>query len=339
MTHRACLLPSLFALVFTAPTLSAADTSTAVVPVPTTGTVRFDPKDDEKAGVVERYRLPEFTFDYKLSLRHDLHHTGVRVFDLSFPSPVKSEIPENNTVYAELFLPPGEGPFPAAVVLDILQGNAVVARGQAMWLAQNGVAGLVVYMAHYGPRRPAGSKVRLLSINISHTLDAIKQTVLDVRCAVAWLASRPEIDANNLGIVGTSLGSFISAIVAANEPRIKNVCLLLTGGGLVDAYYDHPLAKPYTPLVDLFGGKLAMKMLIAPVDPLTYAKQLKGKNLLMFCASRDDVVPPSAATRLWEACGKQKIIWVDSTHVGAGLYAFSALLAMSEHLRGSNVSK
>jgi dienelactone hydrolase len=334
MTRLALGLSSLIGVLFTAPSLEAADTAPAVVPAPATGTVRFDPKDDEKAGVVERYRMPVFSFDYKLTLRHDLRHTGVRVFDLTFPSPVKSSVPENNTVYAELFLPPGDGPFPAAVVLDILQGNALVSRGEAMWLAQNGVAGLVVYMAHYGPRRPPGSTVRLLSMNIPHTLDAVKQTVLDIRCAVAWLASRKEIDANRIGITGTSLGSFLSAIVAANEPRIKNVCLMLTGGGLVDAYYDHPLAKPYTPLIDLVGGKLTMKLLIAPVDPLTYAKQLKGKNLLMVCASRDDVVPPKAATRLWEATGKQKIVWVNSTHVGAGLYAMTALGAMSEHLRG-----
>jgi alpha/beta superfamily hydrolase len=157
---------------------------------------------------------------------------------------------------------------------------------------------------------------------------------LDVRCAAAWLASRPEIDASNMGIVGTSLGSFVSAIVAANEPRIKNVCLMLTGGGLVDAYYDHPLAKPYTPLIDLVGGKYTMDLLLAPVDPLTYARQLAGKNLLMICASRDDVVPPKAARRLWEATGKQKIVWVDSTHVGAGFYVLPILLAMSEHICG-----
>jgi hypothetical protein len=109
---------------------------------------------------------------------------------------------------------------------------------------------------------------------------------------------------------------------------------MLTGGGLVDAYYDHPLAKPYTPLIDLIGGKFTMKTLLAPVDPLTYARQLKGKNLLMICASRDDIVPPKAAVRLWEATGKQKILWVDGTHVGAGLYAVVVLQAMSDHIRG-----
>src|SRR5207244_5155587 len=114
---------------------------------------------------------------------------------------------------------------PAVIVLDILDGAAVVARGEAVWLAQHGVASLFVHMAHYGPRRPPGSKVRLLSPNIEQTMAAIRQTVLDCRCATAWLANRPEIDANRLGLVGTSLGSLIGANVAAAEPRLKNVCL------------------------------------------------------------------------------------------------------------------
>ena len=159
--------------------------------------------------------------------------------------------------------------------------------------------------------------------------------MLDIRCAVAWMANREEVDSENLGLVGTSLGSLVGAIAAANEPRIKNVCLMLGGGGLVDAYYNHPLARPYRPIVDLLGGKTLMKALIAPVDPLTYAKQLKSKNLLMICANHDDVVPPSAGTALWEASGKQKIIWVDGTHVGAALHTLPALVAMTEHVRGS----
>jgi cephalosporin-C deacetylase-like acetyl esterase len=193
---------------------------------------------------------------------------------------------------------------------------------------------MVVYMAHYGPRRPPGSKVRLISTDVLGSIDGVKQTVLDVRCAVAWLASRPEIDADNIGVVGTSLGSLVGAIVAANEPRMKNVCLVLTGGGLVDAFYDHPKAAPYRPIVDLLGGKFALKLLIGPVDPLTYAKQLKGKNLLMLCASRDDIVPPAAAKRLWEATGKQRIVWYDATHVGAALYLMPMLHEMTEHVRG-----
>lgn len=38
---------------------------------------------------------------------------------------------------------------------------------------------------------------------------------------VDWLSARPEIDAERIGVVGTSFGSFFSTILTAHEPRIK----------------------------------------------------------------------------------------------------------------------
>jgi dienelactone hydrolase len=300
---------------------------------PETGTVRVE-ADAAGSTVPERYRLTARAFEFTLTPRFRLRHSGVDVYDLTFPSPVTSGVPANDTVYAEYYVPhDATGKLPAAIVLDILDGQQVVARGQALWLAQNGAAALVVYMAHYGPRRPPGSKVRLLSANVERTMDGIRQTVLDCRCTAAWLAARPEIDPDRIGLVGTSLGSLVGGVAAAAEPRVKNVCLLLGGGGLVDAFYDHPRAKPYADLIALVGGKDTMKRLIAPVDPLTFAPQLKGKNLLMIAASRDDVVPPAAARTLWEATGRQRIVWVDSTHVGAAAYALPALREITAHIK------
>lgn len=302
---------------------------------PTTGTATFDPADDAKHNVPDRYRLPAGEFAYKLSPRFLMRQTGVTVYDLSFPSPAPSGAAANDTVHAEYFVPQGAGPdakVPAVLVLDILDGRAMVARGEAVWLAQHGVAALFVYMAHYGPRRtPEGT--RLLSLDYEGSMAAVRQTVLDCRYAAAWLAARPEVKANELGLVGTSLGSIVGANVAAAEPRLRNVCLLLPAGGLVDAFYDHPRAKPYTQVLDLIGGRDAIKKAIAPADPLTYAPQLKGKNLLLLAASRDDILPPKSALALWEATGKPKIVWYDSTHVGAAAYAVPALKAVTEHVK------
>ena len=324
MSRRRRLLDLLILPLLTSPVLAAA---------PETGTVKIDCNGDAKCGIPERFHVPTHTFDYKLSLRHDLHHSGVKVYDLTFPSPVKTAIPENNTVHAELFLPPGKGPFPTCIVLDILQGNALVARAESMWLAQHGVAGMVVYMAITAPGRLA-ARTDSFRTDIPKTIAGVQQTVKDIRCAVAWLASRPEFKPDEIGLAGTSLGSLVGAVVAANEPRIKNVCLMLGGGGLVDAYYDHPLARQYLPLVELAGGKAAIHVLIDPIDPLTYARKLKEKNLLMICASRDDIVPPKAAKALWEATGKQRIIWIDSTHVGAAMHLMTMLNAMTDHVGG-----
>jgi dienelactone hydrolase len=290
--------------------------------------------DDAAAEVPDRFRLPTHAFPAEAAKRYDLEYSGVEVYDVRFPSPVTSEHPENNTVHAEYYRPKGKGPFPAVVVLDILDGKQVVSRGQALWLAQNDVAALIVYLPYYGPRRPAGTRVRMLMPNIDHSVAAVTQGVLDCRRAAAWLAARPEVDPDRLGIVGTSLGSFVGGVAAAAEPRFKNVALLLTGGGLVDAFFDHPKAAPYRGLIELLGGnKNRLKKLIDPVDPLTYADRLKGKRLLLIGASRDDVVPPAALERLWQATGKPKILWYDATHVGAAVYTFPAMRAVVEHVK------
>jgi len=298
-----------------------------------TGKVAFKAIDDQST-VAERYRLDPLEFTYELKPKRELNVSGIEIYDLTFPSPVKTKYEENNTVHAEYYLPKGKGPFPGVIILDILDGSQVVSRALASVLAQNGIAGLCVQMPYYGPRRPAESKVRLISPNINHTMDAIRQTVLDNRCATAWLESRPEIDKKKLGIHGTSLGSFMAALTAEAEPRLNNVSLLLGGGGLVDAYWEHPKAKPFLQALTLIGAdKDAMKRAIAPADPITYADQLKKRNLLMIAASRDDVVPPECAKCLWEATGKQKIVWLNSTHVGAAVYLFTATDHIVKHFK------
>ena len=290
--------------------------------------------DDAAAHVPERFRLAPHEFPVEVVKKFDLTYSGVEVFDVRFPSPVSSPYPENNTVHAEYYRPKGKGPVPAVVVLDILDGKQIVSRGEAVWLAQHDVAALVVYMAYYGPRRPAGTRVRLLSTDVGHSVAAVTQTVLDCRRAAAWLAARPEVDPDRLGVVGTSLGSFVGGLAAAAEPRFKTACLLLGGGGLVDAFYDHPrLAGLKAAVRILVGSKDRLKALIDPIDPLTYADRLRGKRLLLIGASRDDVVPPAALERLWQATGRPKILWFDATHVGAALYTFPAMRAVVEHLQ------
>src|SRR5262249_22571464 len=152
--------------------------------------------------------------EYELVKKRDLPVNGVEVYQLRFPSPVKSRHPENNTVHAEYYRPRGDGPFPCVIVLDIMAGNPKVPRPVAPHVAQHGIASLFVQMPYYGPRRPAGGKVRLVSPDVRHTVEAVRQTVLDLRRATAWMESRREVDGKRLGIVGTSLGSFVAALTA-----------------------------------------------------------------------------------------------------------------------------
>jgi dienelactone hydrolase len=295
------------------------------------GSVHFRPAGDQH-NVPERYRLEEHTFSYELVLKGDLPGCDVDVFQLRYPSPVSSPDPENNTVYAEYYRPRGDGPFPGVIILDVTAGNQMLSRIIATHLAQNGIAGLFVQMSYYGPRRPPGSRKRFLSPDVNRTLDNVRQTVLDLRRAAAWMASRSELNAQRLGILGTSLGSFIGSLTAEMEPRLGRVAIILGGGGLADAYYDDPRARALRSVYETLGGsKEKFARWIAPADPLTCAANLKEHKVLMIAGKHDDIVFPKMAEALWKASGQQTIIWLDSNHYGAAVYVVPALCAVVEH--------
>ncbi|MBL8799756.1 MAG: alpha/beta hydrolase family protein [Planctomycetia bacterium] len=305
----------------------------AETPALETGTARFRVVGEQK-NVPERYRLEDHAFDWEMQPKQSAGTNGVTIYHVRFPSPVETETKENNIVHAEYYRPKGDGPFPATIVLDVTAGDQQLSRIMSMHLASKGVAALFVQMAYYGPRRPAGSDLRLLSPNVPRTLDAIRQTVLDLRRASAWLEGRKEVDAQRLGITGTSLGSFLGALTAEMEPRLGRVVVLLGGGGLVDGYWDDPRGEPLRQLYRALGGnKERLKEIIAPVDPLTCAANLKDRKVLILAAKRDDIVPPRCAEALWEATGKQKIVWFDATHYSAALYIIPALNQIAGHLQ------
>ncbi len=294
------------------------------------GTVRFTPGD--QANVPERYRLDARSFDYEMKQKADLPATGLSIHHVRFPSPIESPTPRNNTVHAEYYRPKGDGPFPGVIILDITAGDQKLSRAIALYLGQQGIASLCVQMAYYGPRRPPGSKLRLMSPDVAHTTAAVRQTVLDLRFAAAWMEARPELDPKRLGILGTSLGSFIAALTAEMEPRLGRVAVLLGGADFVAGYYDHPWAGWYRWLHEALGGtREQMVQMLAPVDPITCAANLKDRKLLILAARHDEIVPPKMAERLWETTGRQKIVWFNAGHYTALGYLPTALGHIVKH--------
>jgi dienelactone hydrolase len=297
------------------------------------GVAHFRPQGSQD-NIPERYRLGEHSFPYEMCLKRVLPISGVQIFDVRFPSPVTSPHPENNTVYAEYYRPRGDGPFPCTIVLDITGGDQSLSRFISTILSRQGIGCLFVQMAYYGPRRPPQSNVRLLSFDVGRTMQAVRQTVLDMRRATAWMESRPEIDPKRIGILGTSLGSLMAALTAEMEPKLGRVVILLGGGGLVEAYYDNPQGASYRKFWERLGGtKEKLATFIAPVDPLTCAANLKGRQVLFIAGKRDEIVPPSATERLWKAAGEPKIVWYDCTHYGAAYYIVPAMEQVVKHLR------
>ncbi len=280
------------------------------------GEVAFEPTEAE-ASVPERFRLPAATFSFEQEpLCQSTHYS---VWAVRFPSPIETPDPENNTVHAEYFQPDGPGPHPGVVVLHILGGDFPLSRYVAARLADRGVAALFVKLPYYGERRPPGDRnKRFLTNDIERTVLAMRQGICDVRRATAWLASRPEIDREHLGVTGISLGGIVSALAASIDPSIHQAAFLLAGGDLAEILWEMPEGAPYRAAWLASGrSKADLESLTRPFDPLTYASRLRGKRVLMLAANADEVVPPRTANALWEAAGRPPIHWFDCGHYSA----------------------
>ncbi len=297
---------------------------------PETGEVAFTPAATE-AQVPAHFQLRAARFGFKLD---PLRGTpGYDVLKLTFPSPIVTDVPQNNTVHAEYFRPKSGGKHPGVVVLHILGSDFPLSRYMAARLADRGVGALFLKLPFYGERRPPGSDKRFLSTDIDRSMLSMRQGVLDIRRALAWMASRPEIDGNRLGVTGISLGGITSALTAGVAPEVKRTAILLAGGGLHDILWDSPESDRYKKLWVAAGrSKEDLRKLTEPYDPLTYAANLKGKRVLMMAGNVDDIVLPASTKALWEAAGKPPIEWFDCGHYSAVGYLLPAIRQVADFL-------
>jgi dienelactone hydrolase len=283
------------------------------------GTVAFHLGPREMS-VPERFRLERAVFFYELTpVFATRRYTVAR---LKFPSPIRTPEPENNVVHAEYFAPQGFGRNrPGVVVLHILGADFPLSRYVAARLAERGTAALFVKLPYYGERRPATgglSSKRFLSSDIDRTVTAMRQGVCDVRRALCWLASRPEVDGSRLGITGVSLGGIVAALAAAVDPAIRQAAFLLAGGDLATILWSMPEGAKFRAWWLQSGRTLSdLKALTDPFDPLNYAQGLSGKRMLMIAGKVDEVIPERSTVLLWEAAGRPPIKWYDCGHYSA----------------------
>lgn len=272
--------------------------------------------------VPEPFRLNSDRFTAKA--RSVYEHARIRKFEVMFPSPVITASDVNNTVHGEYFQPEGKGPFPAVVVLHILGGDFPLSRTVANYLAQNGVAALFVKMPYYGPRRDPAIPRRMVAKNPDETVAGMTQAVLDIRRAADWLATRPEINPDRLGITGISLGGIMSALAGGIDSRFSRVGIVLGGGKLGEAVWNlnHREADEFRRQW-LASGRTRDEFVsrIEAVDPATYGHRMRGRRVLMIEAAHDEVIPPENARALHASIGNEaRLVWLNSGHYTAIWY-------------------
>jgi dienelactone hydrolase len=304
--------------------------------VPATVFRPLAPTGAELAADLARYQEKPAAFDWSMK---QLRKSGsFIVHTVQFPSPYVSPVECNNTVHCEYFLAAGPEPKPAVIVLHILDGSFIVARVICQRLAAEGTNALLLKMPYYGPRRPTDkAQIPNMADDPEILVEGVTQAARDVRRAATWLSTRPEVDANRIGLCGVSLGGFVTATTAGVDGGFPRVAVVLAGGDLASMVTGN--AKEIRKLREFIEeGNWTMprlKELLRPIEPLTYASRLKTSDVLMLAGDRDEVVPPACAKALAEASEAQ-IVWYPASHYSMVAFLPAALQELTEHFSAAN---
>ncbi len=140
---------------------------------------------------------------------------------LQFSSPAPSGDPANDQVRARWFEPRPSRSRPRAVIVlpqwnADAEGHVALCRG----LQRLGIAALRLSLPWHDARKPSGLARAEYAVdaNLGRTIHAARQAVCDVRACLDWLQAQGYED---MGILGTSLGSCYALLASSHEPRLK----------------------------------------------------------------------------------------------------------------------
>jgi Dipeptidyl aminopeptidases/acylaminoacyl-peptidases len=182
-------------------------------------------------------------------------------------------------------------------------------------LARRGYASVAIDIAGHGQREKIGGKP-VSDLALPGMREVAGQTVVDLRRAVDYLSTRPDIDASRLGYVGVSLGGIIGGVFVASEPRLKGGVLWAAGGdwGKLITTSQHAFAKKYREQGETDAAKIEAVM--GEVDPIRYISLVAPRPLLFLNGTEDTIVPKSCTESLYAAAKDPKAIkYIPGGHV------------------------
>lgn len=215
---------------------------------------------------------------------------------LTWTSAIQTPSVENNTAYGRFF--------PAKIKNGKRSRKAVVVLPQ--WNAQPeshveachifnmiGMSALRLTLPYHQDRRPPELERadHLVSTNIGRTIESMRQAVLDTRAAVAWLKSEGY---EQIGILGTSVGSCIAFLTFAHEPNLNAGAFNHVSGYVADVVWQG-LSTGH--VREGFANQLTLEELRnfwRPISPLPYMPKVArmGRRPIRFIIARYDLTFP-----------------------------------------------
>lgn len=272
--------------------------------------------------LLEECRLSWYRYDASLPLNPvikplDTASTGVRYL-LTYSSIHNQQVP------AILALPKqGKPPYPVVLVMHGAGGNkdSSYIKASAEMLNGIGCAALSIDALYCGDRKRPGFSGDIFLPNSFTARDAWVQTVVDLRRAIDYLQTRPDIDKRRIGYLGFSMGAMLGAVLGGVDARVRALCLAVPGGGFVTIakhIASYPLLRAHWPITINPQIMRTIQEVANITDPIHYIGRVAPRPLLILTARYDEVIPPAASQALIQAAHNDKnlqVIAVNSGHI------------------------
>lgn len=211
---------------------------------------------------------------------------------LAFDSQLRSGAAANDRVEARYY-PSCAGDRRAVLLIGHWNSrHAGYARfGRA--LAAAGISCLHLSLPYHDARETpgAGYAREMASENLGLTIQAHRQAIVDARAAIGWLEARGHAC---IGLVGVSLGSSIGSIVAAHDPRVAALVLVLMADDLAEVIWTGSATTHLRAALEESFTLEELKAVWSIISPNRYARLLAGrlKSVQIISARRDSVFLP-----------------------------------------------
>jgi hypothetical protein len=255
---------------------------------------------------------------------------------LSFPTPVDGLSPgPNETAHAIFF--EAKNCDKAVVLLPHWNSDLVGYRTFGRALAYYGISCLQLVLPYHGQRQTpgVGFAMELVSENLSLTIQSNRQAIIEARACLAWLKAEGY---RQLGVIGVSIGSSIASIVAALEPEVKAVALLLMADDFAEVVWT---GSATTHVKNSLCRRFTLEQVCScwsVISPRTYAARLK-RNILIVSGILDTVFIPELTrkyvTRLTDLRLQPRWVRLGCGHYTLAVppYSWIAFLRTLLHLR------
>jgi len=263
-------------------------------------------------------------------------------YSIKLRSAIDTGYQENSTVMGEFYLPKAEHKVPLAILVHGMGDPSIIpCKLLTQSLLKRGVACFMPYLTIHSKRMPAVMIANLPYLTPAQWFECYRTSVVDIRQVLDWAFTRTELDREQVAVVGISFGGFVSAIAMGIDKRIKEGIFITTGGNSNKISWlskDNKYRRRYKRTIDqhqkiqheyaVYLMKIAEKGFDNVTsdnqsfltDPLTFARDLKGRPIQMINALFDKYIPKEAAIDLWQACGQPPIKWIPSGHTSIWLW-------------------